>query len=61
MRMLDELTGPLLSEEGASRGDTLGNIRVVIGGPLDQQIYTAFLEDSPDRQTEGLWHSASEC
>jgi|GEM_PF-2268042 PhoH-like ATPase len=56
--LLDELTGPLLSEEGASRGDNLGNIRVVIGGPLDQQIYTAFLEDSPDRQTEGLWHPA---
>ena len=50
MRMLDELTGPLLSEEGASRGDNLGNIRVVIGGPLDQQIYTAFLQDSPDHR-----------
>lgn len=50
LRMLDAVTGPLLSEEGASRGDGLGNIRVVIGGPLDDRIYTAFLQDSPDHR-----------
>ena len=50
LRMLDAVTGPLLSEEGASRGDNLGNIRVVIGGPLDDRIYTAFLQDSPDHR-----------
>ncbi len=50
LRMLDAVTGPLLSDEGASRGDNLGNIRVVIGGPLDDRIYTAFLQDSPDHR-----------
>ncbi len=50
LRMLDAVTGPLLSEEGASRGDGLGNIRVVLGGPLDDRIYTAFLQDSPDHR-----------
>ena len=50
LRMLDAVTGPLLSDEGASRGDNLGNIRVVIGGPLDDRIYTAFFQDSPDHR-----------
>ena len=48
--MLDSLTGPLLSEAGASRGDGLGNIRVVIGGPIDSRIREAFMQDLPDHR-----------
>ena len=50
LRMLDDLTGPLLSEKGTSRGDRLGNIRVVVGGPVDPRISTTFLQDTPDHR-----------
>ncbi|MDG2408165.1 MAG: PhoH family protein [Pirellulales bacterium] len=50
LRMLDALTGPLLSDEGASRGEHLGNIRVVLGGAVDQRISTVFLQDTPDHR-----------
>ncbi len=50
LRTLDSLTGPLLSESGASRGENLGNIRVVIGGQIDAQIRDAFMQDSPDHR-----------
>ena len=50
LRRLDELTGPVISEDGVSRGDGLGNIRVVLGGPLEPSVRAAFLQDSPDHR-----------
>lgn len=50
LRRLDVLTGDLLSQEGAPLGDGRGNIRVVLGGPLDDRLRTAFLQDSPDHR-----------
>ena len=51
LRNLDSLTGPLLSKQGASRGEGLGNIRVVIGGKPDERIREAFFQhDLPDHR-----------
>ena len=50
VRRLDELTGPILSDIGASRGKDLGNIRVMLGGPVGQRFQDAFLSDSPDHR-----------
>ncbi len=50
VRRLDALTGPILSEEGAPRGEGLGNIRVMLGGPVSQKFKDAFLSDMPDHR-----------
>lgn len=51
LRTLDSLTGPLLSKTGASRGEGLGNIRVVIGGKPNDAIRDAFMHDDvPDHR-----------
>lgn len=50
VRILDGLTGPILSEQGASRGEDLGNIRVMLGGPVGKKFEEAFLSDSPDHR-----------
>jgi len=50
VRLLDSLTGPILSDEGASRGEGLGNIRVMLGSPSSQKFKDAFLEDLPDHR-----------
>ena len=50
VRRLDELTGSVLDENGASRGEDLGNIRVMLGGPVSQDFKDAFLADSPDHR-----------
>ena len=50
LRRLDEMTGPILSKQGASRGPGLGNIRVVLGGALDAKFKAAFLQDTPDHR-----------
>jgi PhoH-like ATPase len=50
LRRLDAITGDLLSQEGAPLGEGRGNIRVVLGGPLDDRLRTAFLQDSPDHR-----------
>ena len=50
LRRLDELTGPVISEDGVPRGEGLGNIRVVLGGPFEPSVRAAFLQDSPDHR-----------
>ncbi len=50
LRRLDGMTGDVLSDEGASLGDGLGAIRVVLGGEFDKQLQTAFFRDSPDHR-----------
>ena len=50
VRRLDAVTGPLLSEHGASRGEELGNIRVMLGGPVDSRFKDAFLADVADHR-----------
>ena len=50
VRRLDALTGPILSEEGANRGEGLGNIRVMLGGPVDSRFREAFLADVADHR-----------
>jgi len=50
VRRLDGLTGPILSDHGAPRGDGLGNIRVMLGGPVDQRFKEAFLADVADHR-----------
>ncbi|QDT63044.1 PhoH family protein [Calycomorphotria hydatis] len=50
LRAIDELTGDLLSPQGASLGEDLGNIRVVIGGEFKQELAAAFVGDSPDHR-----------
>ncbi len=50
LRRLDDLTGPILSESGVKRGLDLGNIRIVIGGPMDERMRSAFMQDLPDHR-----------
>jgi len=50
LRVLDDLTGDLLSNDGAAIGEGLGSVRVVIGGDVDERIRSAFLADSPDHR-----------
>jgi PhoH-like ATPase len=50
LRRLDELTGDVLSQSGASLGRGLGAIRVVMGGKLDEQLHAAFLRESSDHR-----------
>ncbi len=50
LRRIDELTGDLLSEEGASLGDGRGNLKVVIGGELTEALRGVFLADCPDHR-----------
>jgi len=50
LRLLDSLTGPLISQEGVPRGPGLGNIRVVWMPRMDEQIKAAFMRDAPDHR-----------
>ena len=50
LRRLDDLTGDALSEGGASLGEGLGSIRVVLGGELDSRLKASFFQDSPDHR-----------
>ncbi len=50
LRSFDQITGDVLSEEGAALGPGLGSIRVVLGGELEQQLRAAFLSDAPDHR-----------
>jgi len=50
LRALDDLTGDLLSNGGATIGEGLGCVRVVIGGDIDDRVRSAFLADSPDHR-----------
>ena len=50
LRSFDQITGDVLSEQGASLGPGLGSIRVVLGGELEQQLKAAFLSDAPDHR-----------
>ncbi|MEZ5940475.1 MAG: PhoH family protein [Planctomycetaceae bacterium] len=50
LRSLDELTGDLLSPEGASLGEGLGHVRVVLNVASSPQLKEAFLSDAPDHR-----------
>ncbi|MEM8945195.1 MAG: PhoH family protein [Planctomycetota bacterium] len=50
MRALDTLTGPILSEQGTSRGERLGSLRIVWKPQLDEMIKAAFINDDPDHR-----------
>lgn len=50
LRKLDDLTGDLLSESGASLGQGRGHIRVVLAQEPDSRLRSAFLQDCPDHR-----------
>ncbi len=50
MRSLDALTGPILEQEGVSRGPGLGSLRVVWTPKIDERIKGAFMADAPDHR-----------
>jgi PhoH-like ATPase len=50
LRRLDDLTGDVLSECGASLGPGRGAVRVVLGGALDETLRLAFQTDTPDHR-----------
>ena len=50
LRRVDELTGDVLSSDGASIGDGLGSIRVVLEANHNQRLKDAFLADCPDHR-----------
>ena len=49
-RSLDELTGDILSTNGAPLGDDLGSIRVVFRFEVTPELQDIFLHDSPDHR-----------
>ena len=50
LRTVDELTGDVLSPNGAALGPGLGSIRIVLGEEPDARLEKAFLEDNPDHR-----------
>ena len=50
LRQLDELTGDVLSVEGARLGAGRGRIRVLLGGPPQPALERVFLQDLPDHR-----------
>ena len=50
LRTLDDLTGDLLSNDGASLGEGRGSIRVVLPQSMDMRVKAAFLHDEPDHR-----------
>ncbi len=50
VRSLDELTGDILSPNGASLGDGLGTIRVIFRHEVAPDLKNVFLGDSPDHR-----------
>ncbi len=50
LRELDELTGDLIGESGASLGEDRGRIRVILGSKPDRRIGETFLTDGPDHR-----------
>ncbi|MFO0917658.1 MAG: PhoH family protein [Planctomycetaceae bacterium] len=50
LRRIDELTGDVMSPEGASLGTGLGRIRVVTGNEFSDKLRQTFFHDSPDHR-----------
>ena len=50
LRTLDNLTGDVLSAEGASLGEGLGHIRVILGGPLHSRLKNILSPEVPDHR-----------
>ncbi|GAA4433619.1 PhoH family protein [Bremerella cremea] len=50
LRQIDQMTGDLLSEEGAPLGENQGRLRVIITNELDHRLHQVFLHDSPDNR-----------
>ncbi len=50
LRTLDDLTGDLLSDNGASLGEGRGSVRVVLPKSMDSRVKAAFLHDEPDHR-----------
>ncbi|PQO30577.1 ribonuclease [Blastopirellula marina] len=50
LRQIDQMTGDLLSEEGANLGEEQGRLRVIITNELDARLHQVFLHDSPDNR-----------
>jgi PhoH-like ATPase len=50
LREFDELTGDVLSPEGAALGDGLGHVRVVTARDHAARLQAAFLHDTPDHR-----------
>lgn len=50
MRALDSMTGPVLDETGVSRGEGLGNLRVVWMPNIESEIQSAFMSDVADHR-----------
>jgi len=50
LRTLDELTGNLLCDQGVSLGRRRGQLRVVLGRELHEQLRATFLSDTPDHR-----------
>ncbi|MBA2117225.1 PhoH family protein [Bremerella alba] len=50
LRQIDQMTGDLLSEEGAPLGENQGRLRVIFTNQLDARLHQVFLHDSPDNR-----------
>jgi PhoH-like ATPase len=50
LRVVDSLTGDVMTEKGTSLGDGLGTVRIVLHGDRSSELKNAFLEDCPDHR-----------
>jgi len=57
LRRLDGITGDVLSPDGASLGEGMGRVQVVLETAASEKLRAAFLSDSPDHRilATALW------
>lgn len=53
LRRIDALTGDVMSADGASLGEGLGSIRVVVANEFSDRLKQTFFHDSPDHRILG--------
>lgn len=60
LRAIDDITGDLLSENGAPLGEGMGSVKVLISQKLHPVLKETFIEDSPDHRILSTAFSLSE-
>ncbi|MCL2028135.1 MAG: PhoH family protein [Bacteroidales bacterium] len=59
IRIIDELSGDKLFNDGISLGKSLGNLRVALGQPYPDEISKSFYDDTPDHRILAIaYHEA---
>jgi len=60
LRQIDEITGDVLFEEGASLGEDLGKLRIIVGQENHPRFQEIFFEDTPDNRILSALYTVSQ-